>query len=313
MIINIKNFNLEQIADSGQCFRWRKLDEGKYLIPAYDHQVTVAQSGEKFEFSCTGEEYKKIWEHYFDMKIDYGRIIDAIDDNDTFLKEAAAYGSGIRILNQELWEMIISYIISQNNNIPLIKKGIEAVCDRYKAVVCKETECQPMRENADKSIKNNVSKNIKEEAGQSKKELCADKTTNDIKQNENVIYGFPHLADIEKNGGRESLSELGLGYRDEYIWLMCQYEHENTDFFERLRKCDYEHSMKMLMEHKGIGKKVANCISLFGLHHLDACPIDVWMKKIIDEEYDGVKPAWMSDRYAGVYQQYAFFYKRDRK
>lgn len=153
-----------------------------------------------------------------------------------------------------------------------------------------------MKENADKSIKNNVSKNIKEEAGQSKKELCADKTTNDIKQNKNVIYGFPHLADIEKNGGRESLSELGLGYRDEYIWLMCQYEHENTDFFERLRKCDYEHSMKMLMEHKGIGKKVANCISLFGLHHLDACPIDVWMKKIIDEEYDGVKPAWMSDR-----------------
>ena len=132
-------------------------------------------------------------------------------------------------------------------------------------------------------------------------------------RNENVIYGFPHLADIEKNGGRESLSELGLGYRDEYIWRMCQYEHENTDFFERLRKCDYEHSMKMLMEHKGIGKKVANCISLFGLHHLDACPIDVWMKKIIDEEYDGVKPAWMSDRYAGVYQQYAFFYKRDRK
>lgn len=191
MIINIKNFNLEQIADSGQCFRWRKLDEGKYLIPAYDHQVTVAQLGEKFEFSCTGEEYKKIWEHYFDMKIDYGRIIDAIDDNDTFLKEAAAYGSGIRILNQELWEMIISYIISQNNNIPRIKKGIEAVCDRYKAVVCKETECQPMRENADKSIKNNVSKNVKEEAGQSKKELCADKTTNDIKQNENVIYGFP--------------------------------------------------------------------------------------------------------------------------
>lgn len=105
MIINIKNFNLEQIADSGQCFRWRKLDEGKYLIPAYDHQVTVAQSGEKFEFSCTGEEYKKIWEHYFDMKVDYGRIIDAIDDNDTFLKEAAAYGSGIRILNQELMEM----------------------------------------------------------------------------------------------------------------------------------------------------------------------------------------------------------------
>ena len=275
MIQNIKNFDLEQIADSGQCFRWRKIDEGKYLIPAYDHIVTVAQSGEKFEFSCTEAKYQIIWKHYFDLELDYGKIIAAIDKNDTFLKEAAEYGSGIRILNQELWEMIISYIISQNNNIPRIKKGIEAVCDRYKAVICKDEQ-------------------------------------DNLEKTENEIYGFPHLTDIEKNGGRQSLSELGLGYRDEYIWLMCEYEHENKVFFDNLRKCDYEQSMKMLMEHKGIGRKVANCISLFGLHHLDACPIDVWMKKIIDEEYGGIQPKWMSDRYAGIYQQYAFFYKRSK-
>lgn len=275
MIQNIKNFDLEQIADSGQCFRWRKIDEGKYLIPAYDHTVTVAQSGEKFEFSCTETEYQKIWKHYFDLELDYGKIISSIDKNDTFLKEAAEYGSGIRILNQELWEMIISYIISQNNNIPRIKKGIEAVCDRYKAVICKDGQ-------------------------------------RDLEKTESQIYGFPHLTDIERNGGRQSLSELGLGYRDEYIWLMCEYEYENKDFFRNLKKCDYEQSMKMLMEHKGIGKKVANCISLFGLHHLDACPIDVWMKKIIDEEYGGIQPKWMSDRYAGIYQQYAFFYKRSK-
>ena len=275
MIQNIKNFDLEQIADSGQCFRWRKIDDGKYLIPAYDHIVTVAQSGEKFEFSCTEAEYQKIWKHYFDLELDYGKIIAAIDKNYTFLKEAAEYGSGFRILKQELWEMIISYIISQNNNIPRIKKGIEAVCDRYKAVICKDEQ-------------------------------------DNLEKTENEIYGFPHLTDIEKNGGRQSLSELGLGYRDEYIWLMCEYEHENKVFFDNLRKCDYEQSMKMLMEHKGIGRKVANCISLFGLHHLDACPIDVWMKKIIDEEYGGIQPKWMSDRYAGIYQQYAFFYKRSK-
>ena len=235
----------------------------------------MAQSGEKFEFSCTEAEYQIIWKHYFDLELDYGKIIAAIDKNDTFLKEAAEYGSGIRILNQELWEMIISYIISQNNNIPRIKKGIEAVCDRYKAVICKDEQ-------------------------------------DNLEKTENEIYGFPHLTDIEKNGGRQSLSELGLGYRDEYIWLMCEYEHENKVFFDNLRKCDYEQSMKMLMEHKGIGRKVANCISLFGLHHLDACPIDVWMKKIIDEEYGGIQPKWMSDRYAGIYQQYAFFYKRSK-
>lgn len=67
------------------------------------------------------------------------------------------------------------------------------------------------------------------------------------------------------------------------------------------------------MSFKGIGKKVANCICLFGLHHLDACPVDVWMKKVIDEEYGGVMPAWMTDQYAGVYQQYTFFYKREKK
>lgn len=274
MIQNIKNFDLEQIADSGQCFRWRKLDEGKYLIPAYDHCVTVAQTGEKFEFSCSDKEYNQIWKHYFDLELDYGKIIEAIPADDSFLKEAAAYGSGIRILNQELWEMIISYIISQNNNIPRIKKGIEAVCERYKGVICQN---------------------------------------DGIEDNDSMIYGFPHYEDIEKNGGRQSLSELGLGYRDEYIWLMCQFEHENSDFFEKLRGCDYGQSMKILMQHKGIGKKVANCISLFGLHHLDACPIDVWMQKIIDEEYGGVMPKWMNDRYAGIYQQYAFFYKRENR
>ena len=273
MIQNIKNFNLDQIAESGQCFRWRKLDEGKYLIPAYDHCVTVSQSGERFEFSCSEEEFNQIWKHYFDLELDYGKIIEAIPADDSFLKEAAAYGRGIRILKQELWEMIISYIISQNNNIPRIKNGIEAVCDKYKAVICKS-------DNADE---------------------------------ENIIYGFPRFEDIEKNGGRQSLSELGLGYRDEYIWLMCTHEANNPNFLCDLRACDYEQSMKVLMEHKGIGKKVANCISLFGLHNLDACPIDVWMKKIIDEEYGGVMPKWMNNRYAGIYQQYTFFFKRKNK
>ena len=75
----------------------------------------------------------------------------------------------------------------------------------------------------------------------------------------------------------------------------------------------YDAAMKYLMSFKGIGKKVANCICLFGLHKLDACPIDVWVKKIIDEEYSGVMPAWMTHKYAGIYQQYAFYYKRSKK
>ncbi len=264
----IDYFDLEQIAESGQCFRWRKLDEYKYQIPAFDHVIEIAQSGSRFELSCTEQEFQNIWYNYFDLSLDYGAIIAKIDKNDIFLKSAADYGKGIRILNQDLWEIVLSFIISQNNNIPRIKKGIEAMCERYQR--------QP-------------------------ESLIS-----------SGIYTMPYMEDIEKYGGRESLGELGLGYRDAYIWNMCQHYQQSPEFFCELRQLDYEASMKYLMQFKGIGKKVANCICLFGLHHLDACPIDVWIKKVIDEEYGGNMPSWTSDRYAGIYQQYTFYYKRAR-
>ncbi len=266
---DIDYFDLEQVADSGQCFRWRKLDEYKYRIPAFGNYVDIAQSGNHFELSCTEEEFEKIWYNYFDLGTDYGGLINRISGDDIFLKNAAEYGKGIRILNQDIWETIISFIISQNNNIPRIKKGIESLCNRY----MRQTEAL---------------------AGTG-------------------IYMIPYLEDIEKNGGRESLSELGLGYRDGYIWGMCGYQSHFPCFLDELKKMGYKESMEYLMKFKGIGKKVANCVCLFGLHHLDACPIDVWMKKVVDEEYGGVMPAWMTDEYAGVYQQYTFFYKREKK
>lgn len=266
---DINYFDLEQIAESGQCFRWKKLDEHKYRIPAFGNYLDIAQTGSHFELSCTEKEFEQIWYDYFDIGTDYEGIIKRIDVKDEFLKNAADYGKGIRILNQDIWETIISFIISQNNNIPRIKKGIENMCQRY----MRQTDAL----------------------------LGTD------------IYMIPYLEDIEKNGGRESLSELGIGYRDKYIWGICQFKNQSPDFIDELKKLNYEDAMKYLMDFKGIGKKVANCICLFGLHHLDACPIDVWMKKVIDEEYDGQMPAWMTDKYAGVYQQYTFFYKREKK
>ena len=167
---DIGYFDLEQVADSGQCFRWRKLDEYKYRIPAFGNYVDIAQNGNHFELSCTEEEFEKIWYNYFDLGTDYGGLINRISGDDIFLKNAAEYGKGIRILNQDIWETIISFIISQNNNIPRIKKSIESLCNRY----MRQTEAL---------------------AGTG-------------------IYMIPYLEDIEKNGGRESLSELGLGYRD---------------------------------------------------------------------------------------------------
>lgn len=182
-------FDLEQIAESGQCFRWKKLDDHKYRIPAFDNYLDIAQTGNNFELSCTEEEFGQIWYNYFDIGTDYEGLINRIDNSDKFLKDAADYGKGIRILNQDTWETIISFIISQNNNIPRIKKGIEAVCSRY------------MRQPAAL-------------AGTD-------------------IYMIPYLEDIEKNGGRESLSGLGIGYRDEYIWGICNFPEPESKIYRR--------------------------------------------------------------------------------
>ena len=73
----------------------------------------------------------------------------------------------------------------------------------------------------------------------------------------------------------------------------------------------YESAMEQLQTVKGIGEKVANCICLFGLHYLDACPVDTWIKKVIQDDYNGTAPDWMKSKRAGIYQQYVFYYKRN--
>ena len=116
---DIEYFDLEQIADSGQCFRWKKLDNYKYRIPALGNYLDIAQTGSHFELSCTEEEFRQYWYNYFDLGTDYKGLVQCINPEDTFLKSAAEYGKGIRILRQDIWETIISFIISQN---PVKKK-----------------------------------------------------------------------------------------------------------------------------------------------------------------------------------------------
>ena len=106
---DIEYFDLEQIADSGQCFRWRKLDNYKYRIPAFGNYLDIAQTGSHFELSCTEEEYRQAWYNYFDLGTDYKGLVQRINPEDTFLKNAAEYGKGIRILKQDIWELAGRY------------------------------------------------------------------------------------------------------------------------------------------------------------------------------------------------------------
>lgn len=128
------HFSISQICMSGQCFRMDALEgekAGTVSLVAFGNYLEVRQNGNEICFDCTQDEYDAIWKDYFDMETDYAQIISSIDTDDTYLTAAARYGKGIRILNQDLWEMIISFIISQQNNIKRIRKCVHLLCERY--------------------------------------------------------------------------------------------------------------------------------------------------------------------------------------
>ena len=129
----IRFLNLEQTADSGQCFRWKRVDADDsctYEIPAFHKILRVGQQGENFTFYCSEREFREIWWDYLDLSGDYEGYLNSVAEADDFLKAAADYGSGIRILRQEPWEAAVSFLISQCSNIPRIKGCIEKLC-RY--------------------------------------------------------------------------------------------------------------------------------------------------------------------------------------
>lgn len=129
--IIVDHFDLEQICDSGQCFRMRKKSEHLFEVIAGDRRLEVKQDGDHCCFDCTKEEYDAFWKEYFDLQEDYGKWIQMIDPNDLYLTKAAQLGSGIRIIKQDLWEMIVTFLISQQNNIVRIRRCIENICEAY--------------------------------------------------------------------------------------------------------------------------------------------------------------------------------------
>lgn len=131
-IENINSFELADIFDCGQCFRWNKQDDGSYIGVFKNNVMNVQKSGDTVTFKgiCDGN-IEEIVRDYFDLDRDYDEIKEQLSKIDENVKTSIEYGKGIRILNQDLWEMIISYIISANNNIPRIKGIIERLSKAY--------------------------------------------------------------------------------------------------------------------------------------------------------------------------------------
>lgn len=128
LLRDVEHFEPEHIFECGQCFRWNRQEDGSYLGVAMGRVLRVRRTGEGILFEGTNmEDFQEIWIKYFDMKRDYGRIKEVLS-RDPVLEKAVKFGYGMRILRQDVWETLISFIISANNNIPRIKRTIEKLC-----------------------------------------------------------------------------------------------------------------------------------------------------------------------------------------
>lgn len=128
-----EHFSPGQILASGQCFRMEEVKEGVWELVAGDRYLKIEETEEAnaFRFHCGEEELRDFWGPYFDLEEDYGAYKKRIDPADAYLVRAADFGGGIRILRQDLWEMIVTFIISQQNNIRRIRRNVQFLAKRY--------------------------------------------------------------------------------------------------------------------------------------------------------------------------------------
>lgn len=250
--------------ECGQCFRWNADENGVYTGVAGGRVARVVTENGRVYISSGMEDFESFWKDYFDLGLDYEAIRLGFVAGE-YLRRCAEFGAGIRILRQERWEALCSFIISQCNNIPRIKKIVEALCRCFGEPIDFEGR---------------------------------------------TLYSFPDAAVIARLE-EPDLAPLRCGYRAEYIISAARAVDSGELDLEALARADTDTAMKALLSVKGVGKKVANCAVLFGLGHMDAFPVDVWMKRALAEHFPPDFDPKTLGPYAGLAQQYIFFYARN--
>ena len=283
-IDGIENFDIQKVFDCGQCFRFDPVLDTKHEYEfsgcAHGRYISVAQDGDTlFIYNATAEEYESIWKGYLGLDRDYAEInsdILSLSSNPA-LADAVHRSNGIRILKQDEWEAICSFIISQNNNIPRIKKLVAAISQK---------------------CGNEIDVSLMEgHIADAHKTLSGH------------FYSFPTPESI-LSLGIAGLAELKTGFRAKYIYDAAEKMAKGEIDLEFLENSSTEDGIKHLCSVKGIGPKVASCALLFGFAKLDAFPIDVWIKKVMAKYFDKDFDPSELGCYAGIAQQYLFYYER---
>ena len=260
VVCGVTDLDLAQTLDCGQCFRWEELPDGSFFGVALNRPCYLAMEGDELTFyNCTREEYDAYWEPYFDLGTDYTAVKEALC-LDPVLKKAIDFAPGIRVLRQDSWEALCTFILSQNNNIKRIKGIVARLC---------ETFGEPL-------------------AG--------------------GCYAFPtpqRLAALEP----EDLAPLRCGFRARYVIDAARRVADGRVDLESLKTLPLQEAEESLMQILGVGIKVADCALLYGCGRTDCVPVDVWIRRAMEELFPGGLPD-CARPYAGLSQQYLFHYVR---
>ncbi len=247
-------FDLAATLACGQCFRWEETAGGWHGV-AFGKPLTVRQEEDRLVFSCSEEEFRSLWKDYFDLELDYDAILNEIAGRFPVLQRALPLAGGIRILQQEPWEALCSFIISQNNNIKRISSLVKKLCAAYG---------EPVGED----------------------------------------FAFP-TAERLAAATEGELRAMGFGYRAPYLLDAARKVADGSIDLAALREQPVEDILAVLQSICGVGPKVAQCALLYGLHRLDAFPMDVWMKRAMAKYFPKNKPEDFGP-YAGIAQQVIF-------
>lgn len=279
--IKVKFFNLKYTLECGQCFRWKEVEEEEntYIGVIKDRVIKIKQEGDKlFVRSNNMENLEQVVTEYFDLNKDYQKIEQEISSIDNHVKEAVKRSSGLRLLNQDFFETLISYIISANNNIPRISKSVNEISKRYGKKIIFENE---------------------------------------------EYYLFPTAQELE-NVSIDEYRKCGVGFRDSYIYSTVKDILEGKFDIYSINDKKTATLRKELLNLKGVGPKVADCILLFACGRGEVFPIDVWVERVMSVLYFKETNGKMKKRdileyaynnfkdYAGIVQQHLFYNMREK-
>lgn len=274
IIKGLRDFNISHIFDCGQCFRWNKEEDGSYTGVVKNKVINVEQDGSTVVFNNVLEEDFSIIEDYFDFKTDYEEIKNNLKTDD-IMKEAIKFGEGIRILNQDEWETMISFMISANNRIPMIKKVIENLSSSFGDYI----GCYRERE----------------------------------------YFSFPTAEQLAA-APVEKIQECKAGFRSPRLKEAALRFLNERETVYSLKNISYDEGLEYLKTYAGIGDKVANCILLFSMKQFHTFPVDVWVRRVMQELYvdkstkDADIRQFAENKFgdiSGYAQQYLFYYARE--